>query len=69
LRGQRGTGKELFASFIHRYGTNPSGPFEIVDSGALSPQLYAPERIPIEWDVWQRLGGGIFSSMRLRICP
>jgi DNA-binding NtrC family response regulator len=43
LRGQRGTGKELFASFIHRYGTNPSGPFEIVDSGALSPQLYASE--------------------------
>ncbi len=43
LRGQRGTGKELFASFIHRHGTNPSGPFEVVDSGALSPQLYASE--------------------------
>lgn len=42
IRGERGTGKELFARFINQ---NESGErhLTVVDSGALSPNLYASE--------------------------
>jgi DNA-binding NtrC family response regulator len=44
IRGERGTGKELLARYIHRHGSQVSErPLVVVDSGALSPQLYASE--------------------------
>jgi DNA-binding NtrC family response regulator len=44
LRGERGTGKELLARYLHRVSPDgQSKPFEIVDSGTLTPQLYASE--------------------------
>ncbi|MBV9124243.1 MAG: sigma 54-interacting transcriptional regulator [Planctomycetes bacterium] len=44
IRGERGTGKELLARYIHRQGS-PQGeqPLVVVDSGALSSQLYGSE--------------------------
>lgn len=44
IRGERGTGKELLAAFVHRHSGNPERrPFVVVNSGALSPELYASE--------------------------
>jgi DNA-binding NtrC family response regulator len=43
IRGERGVGKELLARYIHRHGPDPGSPFLVVDSGVLSPQLYASE--------------------------
>ena len=44
IRGERGTGKELLARYIHRQGFLGSDrPLVVVDSGTLSPQLYASE--------------------------
>jgi Response regulator containing CheY-like receiver, AAA-type ATPase, and DNA-binding domains len=44
IQGERGTGKELLARYIHEQtATSQSGPFIEVDSGALSPELYASE--------------------------
>jgi two-component system response regulator GlrR len=44
IRGERGTGKELLARYIHRQSLQESQrPFVVVDSGTLSPQLYASE--------------------------
>ena len=44
IRGERGTGKELLARYIHRKGLkNRCGPFEVVDSGRLTRELYASE--------------------------
>jgi DNA-binding NtrC family response regulator len=44
IRGPRGSGKELIASYINQH-TPKEGetPFVIIDSGALNPQLYASE--------------------------
>jgi DNA-binding NtrC family response regulator len=42
IRGERGVGKELLARYIHRHSV-PSSPYIVVDSGTLSPQLYASE--------------------------
>ena len=42
--GERGTGKELLARYLHRSSPAASGqPLVVVDSGALSPALYASE--------------------------
>ena len=44
IRGPRGSGKELIASFINRNDrNNRDTPFVIVDSGVLNPNLYASE--------------------------
>jgi DNA-binding NtrC family response regulator len=44
IRGERGTGKELLARYIHRHSLSGGDrPMVVVDSGALSPQLYASE--------------------------
>ncbi len=44
IRGPRGCGKELIASFINRNNRkNVNIPFVIVDSGVLNPNLYASE--------------------------
>jgi DNA-binding NtrC family response regulator len=44
IRGERGTGKELMARYIHRHSlSGQSRPYVVVDSGALSPQLYGSE--------------------------
>lgn len=44
MRGERGTGKELLARYINRHGSQGKNlPLVTVDSGALSPQLYASE--------------------------
>ena len=43
LQGETGTGKELVARAIHELGPRSSGPFVVVDSGALSPTLMASQ--------------------------
>lgn len=44
LRGEPGTGKELLASYVHSSSPERSkGPFVVVDSGALSVELFASE--------------------------
>jgi DNA-binding NtrC family response regulator len=44
IRGERGTGKELIARYIHRHApSGEPGPYLVVDSGTLNPQLYASE--------------------------
>lgn len=44
VQGERGTGKELLAAFLHRCSPNrATGPFVAVDAGALPPELYASE--------------------------
>lgn len=44
LRGERGTGKELVAAYIHQSSEDPrKRPFVVVDSGALSPELFGSE--------------------------
>ncbi len=41
--GESGTGKELLARAMHEHGPRPKGPFEVVDGGALVPNLVASE--------------------------
>ncbi|MDP1828090.1 MAG: sigma-54 dependent transcriptional regulator [Archangium sp.] len=43
VQGESGTGKELIARALHETGPRASGPFVIVDCGALSPGLVASE--------------------------
>jgi len=44
IRGERGTGKELIARYVHKHTKGgEQRPFVVVDSGTLSPQLYASE--------------------------
>ena len=52
IRGERGTGKELFAQFIHRISAARNGgrasPLVAVNSPVLSPALFAAELFGIE---------------------
>lgn len=42
IRGERGSGKELLAQYVHYQSElNVTRPYVVVDSGALSPDLYA----------------------------
>jgi DNA-binding NtrC family response regulator len=41
VQGETGTGKELIARAIHESGPRASGPFIVVDAGALAPTLIA----------------------------
>lgn len=42
IRGERGTGKELIAKFLHKQSeAGAERPMVVVDSGSLSPELYA----------------------------
>ena len=42
IRGERGTGKELLAKFVHKQSeASAERPLVVVDSGSLSPELYA----------------------------
>ncbi len=43
LRGETGTGKELVAQALHRFGQNPSGPFVPVNCGAIPESLLESE--------------------------
>jgi DNA-binding NtrC family response regulator len=44
LQGESGTGKELLAAYLHAAGTKSvTRPWVVVDSGALSPELYGSE--------------------------
>ncbi len=43
ITGERGTGKEAAAYAIHYYSARRDGPFVIVNSAALHPELYAVE--------------------------
>ena len=44
IRGERGTGKELFARYIHEHSPEDrQRPYQVVNSGGLSPDLYASE--------------------------
>jgi DNA-binding NtrC family response regulator len=41
VQGETGTGKELIARAIHESGSRATGPFIVVDAGALAPTLIA----------------------------
>lgn len=44
IQGESGTGKELLAAYLHRSSPQRSAqPFVVVNSGALSPELFASE--------------------------
>ena len=52
LRGGRGTGKELFARYIHRQRKGQlDDPFVVVNSSVLTPDLFASELFGIEKSV------------------
>jgi transcriptional regulator with GAF, ATPase, and Fis domain len=43
LEGETGTGKSMIAELIHRMGPRATGPFGVVDCGALAPSLVESE--------------------------
>jgi DNA-binding NtrC family response regulator len=43
VRGETGTGKELVAQALHRYGASPDGPFAAVNCGAIPDTLLESE--------------------------
>jgi len=48
MRGERGTGKELLARYLHRQRTGQQAPFVVVNSSVLTPELFASELFGIE---------------------
>lgn len=48
IRGERGSGKELFASFLHRSKNEKGRPFEVVNSAVFTPELFGSELFGIE---------------------
>jgi pSer/pThr/pTyr-binding forkhead associated (FHA) protein len=43
LQGETGVGKDLFARTLHKQSDRRNGPFEVFDSGAVSPSLIEAE--------------------------
>jgi len=43
IRGETGTGKELVATALHRFGANPEGPFVPINCGAIPDTLLESE--------------------------
>jgi DNA-binding NtrC family response regulator/tetratricopeptide (TPR) repeat protein len=43
VRGETGTGKELFASAVHEHGSRGAGPFIAVNCGAITESLFEAE--------------------------
>jgi DNA-binding NtrC family response regulator len=43
VRGETGTGKELVATALHRFGSNPGGPFVPINCGAIPENLLESE--------------------------
>jgi DNA-binding NtrC family response regulator len=43
ITGQSGTGKELFAKYLHKHSTRADGPYIAINCGAFSEQLLANE--------------------------
>jgi two-component system nitrogen regulation response regulator GlnG len=43
LEGETGVGKDLFARILHKQSSRRNGPFEVFDSGAVSPSLIEAE--------------------------
>ena len=43
IRGETGTGKELVATALHRFGANPEGPFVPINCGAIPENLLESE--------------------------
>lgn len=43
IRGETGTGKELVATALHRFGANPTGPFVPINCGAIPDTLLESE--------------------------
>jgi DNA-binding NtrC family response regulator len=43
IRGETGTGKELVATALHRFGSNPQGPFVPINCGAIPDTLLESE--------------------------
>lgn len=59
VRGERGTGKELIARYIHRQADSQQAPFIEVNSSALTPELFASELFGI--------GAGVATGVTKRL--
>lgn len=63
IRGERGTGKELFSRFINRHRANRSGdqnrPFVAINSGNFAPELFQSELFGIAPNVASGIAGRI----------